>query len=233
MQAEVKRRKDATQRARSRAQQGQPLGPDERYWWGVALEVSFAYDRTAAYRDDVGAGATTDFSATDFQVGGSATIHVPGGWAFTGRAGYERANTVDLGVFRRCTMLPSTDSSTTGQACTDAHYLRSDPGPEQSGYARAAGAYYPDKDNTPLLSRYVSATELRLNFESLGTSTASLDAHLLVFARGLDVGGGNIRIGIGTTVRTALASPDGASYKRGEIYDYSLFGIVGTTFGGS
>lgn len=42
--------------------------------------------------------------------------------------------------------------------------------------------------------------------------------------------GVGVRIGIGGTIRTALGSPEGADYKRGDIYDYSLFGITGVSF---
>jgi hypothetical protein len=212
----------------ARKQEGQPVHGDGRYW-SYGLDVSFAYDRKTAYRDDVGA-ATAEFTSTDLQIGGSVALNTSGSWAFTARIGYERANTVDLGDFRRCQALPSTDASITGQVCNDAHYLRSDPGPQSSGYGRVAIAKYP---HDSLLSHYVSATELRLNIENALTDSATFDAHLLVFARALKINGsgnGSIRTGLGVTVRTALASPMGASYGRGDLYDYSLFGIVGTSF---
>lgn len=216
----------ASKVAQDKQRQGKPIAAHARYW-AAGLDLSFAYDRKTAYLNDVGDGPTATFRATDVQIGGSATLYVPGGWALSARAGYERANAVDIGDFRRCTMLPSTVSSVSGQTCTDEHYLRSNPAPEQSGYARTAAAYYP---STSWLSNYLSATELRLNLENLTTSASSFDVHLLLFAKGLDVGGGSIRIGIGTTVRMALASPVGADYGRGDLYDYSLFGIAGTSF---
>jgi hypothetical protein len=64
---------------------GQPLDADQRYW-GAGLDLSFAYDRTSAYQDDLAAAATATFRATDLQIGGSATLHVPGGRAFSARA---------------------------------------------------------------------------------------------------------------------------------------------------
>jgi hypothetical protein len=224
--AQCTERKVNEDKQKARQRQGQPLGVNAQYW-GVGLDLSYAYDRTTAYMNDVGAGPTAAFSATDLQIGGSGTLYVPGGWALSLRAGYERANSVNIGTFQRCVMLPSTVSSVTGQICSDEHYLRSDPGPQQSGYARLAGAYYPASS---WLSHYASATELRLNFEDLGTDAASFDVHLLVFAKGLDIGGGSVRVGIGATIRTALASSMGAEHGRGDLYDYSLFGIAGTTF---
>jgi hypothetical protein len=197
-------------------------------YWGAGLDVSYAYDQTTAYLDDVGAGPTKAFRSTDLQFGASATLYVPDGWALSARAGYERLHAPTLGDFRRCEALPSTISSVTGQTCRDEHYLLADAGPQQSGYARAAAAYYPA--DSKLLAQYLSAVELRLNGENLATDAASLDTHLLLFAKGLDLGGGSVRVGIGATVRTALASPAGADYTRGDIYDYSLFGIAGTSF---
>lgn len=214
------------QAAAARKHNGQPVGVAARYW-AFGLDVAYAYDRTTAYVGDVAAATTATFSDTDLQIGASAMLYVPGGWVATLRGGYERSNKVDIGDFMRCDALPSSNMSVTGQTCSDQHYLIDDPGPQQSAYLRVSGAYYPVHS---LLANYVSAAELRLNLENITTDAASFDVHLLVFAKGLDVGGGNIRVGVGTTVRTALASPAGSDIKRGDIYEYSLFGIVGTSF---
>ena len=80
---------------------------------------------------------------------------------------------------QRCESLPSTSMSVTGQVCSKARYLRDDPAPQSSAYARAAGAYYADHS---WLSEYVSELELRINFENLVTDDAKLDIHLLLFA---------------------------------------------------
>lgn len=216
----------ASKAAEHKKKNGQPLGAGGLYW-GAGLELSFAYDRTTAYLDDIGAGPRADFSATDLQLGGSGTIYMPGGWTLTARAGYERTNAVNIGKFRRCMSLPSSEPSITGQVCSDERYLKSDPGAEHAGYARLSGSLYPT--GSPL-ARYIAASELRLNLEDLSTQAASFDVHLLLFANGFDLRGGSVRVGIGATVRTALRSPSGATYGLGDIYDYSLFGIAGTSF---
>jgi hypothetical protein len=121
-------------------------------------------------------------------------------------------------------MLPSSNPTITGQDCSEQLYLQRDLGVAQSGYARLSAAYYPSEN---LVARYLSATELRLNLEDLTTDAASFDVHFLLFAKGIQLGGSGVRTGIGATVRVALAS---ASHEQGDIYDYSLFGIIGTSF---
>lgn len=211
--------------AEAQARNGQPIAAVERYW-RLGVDASYAYDRTTAYLNDVGT-TTSTFRSTDLQLGALVMLYEPGGWVVSLRGGYERDNSVSIGTFMRCVALPSSDPDVTGQSCNQAHILLDNPNPQSSGYARLAGTYYPEGG---LLANYLSAGELRLNAENLGQDSASLDAHLLLFAKGLDVGGGSIRIGIGTTVRMALASPAGSTTGRGDFYDYSLFGIAGTSF---
>lgn len=201
---------------------GQPLDRGERYWT-LGLDLAYAYDRTKAYRDDVGSAMTSTFTAKDLQVGLAYVHHEPGGWVVSVRGGYERNDAVDIGEFQRCESLPSTSMSVTGQVCSKARYLREDPAPESSGYARVAGAYYADHS---WLKEYLSEIELRANLENLTTDAAQLDLHLLLFVRSLDVSSSKIRIGVGTTISSALNAPVGADL----ISDYSLFGIAGTSF---
>jgi hypothetical protein len=204
---------------------GQPAARAERYW-GAGLDFSYAYDRKTAFVDDV-ASDTTDYRVTDLQIDASAVLTLPSRWTLTARAGYERANRVSLGDFRRCTTLPSTDMTVRGEACSDEKYLLSDPQPVGSEHARVAVAYYP---MSSLIARYIAATEVRANLENLSTDAASLDVHLLAFANAIHLGEGTARIGLGVTMRTALTSHDGGDLKAGDVYDYSLFGIVGTSF---
>lgn len=214
-----------------RTREGQPLSsgqPSSQLNWSAGLDLAFAYDRKTAYLDDIGDDQRTkEFSSNDFQVGGSGLLNVADSLVFMARIGYERTHTVRLGTFQRCTILPSTKLMIVGQDCSEQHYLQGDLPVAHSGYARLSAAYYPS-DN--LVARYLSATELRLNFEELSTDAASFDAYALVFARGLQLGGPSLRTGIGARVRVALASPAGAGYGRGDLYDYSLFGIVGASF---
>jgi hypothetical protein len=217
----------AKQQANEQKQrEGQPPSSGQ-LTWSAGLDLAFAYDRKTAFLDDIADDTQTkEFSSSDFQLGGSLLFHVAD-TAFMARGGYERTHAVQLGTFQRCTVLHSTVQTVVGQDCSEQHYLQGDPGVAHSGYLRLSGAYYPS-DN--LLARYLSATELRLNFENLTTDAASFDIHVLIFARGLQLGGQSLRTGIGTRVRVALASPVMASYGRGDLYDYSLFGIIGTSF---
>jgi hypothetical protein len=204
---------------------GQPLAR-QGFYWGAGLNLSYAFDRKTAYVDDIAAD-TSDFRTSDLQLDATAIVTLPSRWTFSVRAGYERANKVALGDFRRCMPLPSTDMAVTGEACTDEKVLLSDPPAKHSTHVRLAGAYYPFAS---LLAQYISATELRLNAENLSTDSASFDVHLLAFANAIHLGDGSARIGLGVTVRTALETPDGADYKAGDVYDYSLFGIAGASF---
>lgn len=204
---------------------GQPPARSEMYW-GAGIGVSYAYDGKTAFVDDV-ASKTDDFRVTNLQLDASAVLSWPNRLAVSARVGYERADRVSLANFRRCVTLPSTSMSVTGVSCSDAQYLLSDPAPEGSGHARTSFAYYPFDS---LLAHYIAATELRVNAENVLTDAASLDVHLIAFFNGVRLGDGVARIGLGATIRTALASPDGADYVAGDIYDYSLFGVVGTSF---
>jgi hypothetical protein len=204
---------------------GKPAARSEAYW-GIGVEASYAYDRQSAFMNDVATNKET-FPVSDLQVDASAVITWPNRLTLTLRAGYERSNQVSFATFRRCVALPSTDMSVSGTACGDAKYVVSDPDPEGSYHARAAVAYYPDDS---LLASYISATELRTNLENLSTDTASFDVHLLAFLKGIELGDSKARIGLGATVRTAVKAPEGADYQAGDIYDYSLFGVVGTSF---
>ena len=150
-------------------------------------------------------------------------LYVPGGWVVTARGGYERINPVNIGDFRLCQTLDSSKPTMSGQACSDAQYLISDPAPRATAYGRVSGTYYPTGS---VFANYLSAAELRVNFEKITSNDASLDLHLLLFAKGLDLGGGSVRLGVGTTVSTALSAPGGNDL----ITKYSLFGIAGTSF---
>jgi hypothetical protein len=208
-----------------RTRGGQPLSSGVTTW-SLGMDLAFAYDSQTAFVSDVGdSDQTRDFPSSDLQLGAAGIVVLPKGWAFTGRLGYDRAHAVQFGTFRRCTTLHSSDPMVSGQVCSDQRYLVRDGGVSNSAYARASAAYYPSDG---VLARYLSATELRLNFESLTTNAASLDIHLLAFARGVTLASTGVRIGVGTTVRSALVSTD--ETRAGEIVDYSLFGIVGTSF---
>ena len=209
--------------AKARRRDGQPIELTGLYW-SLGLDLSYAYDRTTAYFGDIGDGMTSKFSATDLQLGASGMLYAPGGWVVSLRGGYERNNPVDIAAFQRCELLASKDTMVTGETCNDAFYLVSNPGPQRTGYLRAAGAYYPAGS---ALAHYLSATEIRVNFEHLGNDAASLDGYLILFARGLSVGAGSIRLGIGARARMALADAD---HRSGDLFDYSLFGVAGTSF---
>jgi hypothetical protein len=206
-----------------RRRNGQPIAGAAHYW-ALGLDLAYAYDRTTAYVGDISDNMMIrDFRATNLQVGGSYMRYVPGGWVLTARGGYERSNPVNIGDFRLCQTLDSSNPTMSGQACSDAQYLISDPDVRATAYGRVSGTYYPTDS---VFANYLSAAELRVNFEKLTSDDASLDVHLLLFAKGIDLGGGSARFGIGTTVSRGLSAPVGADV----ITKYSLFGIAGTSF---
>jgi hypothetical protein len=148
------------------------------YW--VGGDLALGYDKLPVYRNDL-AGAPTDVTKFDLQVGANAALFLWRAIALSLRVGAEVARTPSVTRVERCQAIASTDPTVTGRACDKSALFMSGalPATTAAAYVRFAIDYEFHKSK---LTRQdiIPGVEGRVGVEQLGQSP-SLDFRFTAF----------------------------------------------------